>query len=206
MPAGTASRPTRGLPRRLRAHARRRHRVAGHPRLARRAAGRAWADSSWLSDTARVHVATAPLIGVIAVSDLYDVPATIAAGRLWQRLHLIATAEGFSAQPLNQPVERVDREARRGDPPATRRRRPSWTSAVRPTFPFRIDTAMREAAHSPRRDVAEVLVETGRARPRCSARPVARGYHARVRKCRQCRSLRRLRLDRAGRRLRLPPR
>jgi hypothetical protein len=72
------------------------------------------ADRQWLDATRDVHVATAPLLGMIAVRDLYDQPTTLEAGRLWQRLHLWATARGLAAQPLNMPPERVDREAELG--------------------------------------------------------------------------------------------
>ena len=64
----------------------------------------------WVRDTRDVHVKTAPLLGIIAVREPYDRPTTIQAGRLWQRLHLWLTTQGLAAQPLNQPVQRVDRE------------------------------------------------------------------------------------------------
>ena len=75
-------------------------------------------DQQWLRATREVQVATAPLLGMIAVGDLYDLPNTLAAGRLWQRLHLLLTANGIVAQPLNQPVEIVDRERVLGREPA----------------------------------------------------------------------------------------
>ena len=57
-----------------------------------------------------MHVATAPAFGFISVRDLYDKAQTLRAGRLWQRMHLWATTQGVAMQPLNQPVEMVDRE------------------------------------------------------------------------------------------------
>jgi hypothetical protein len=69
------------------------------------------ADQQWLETMQEVHVATAPLLGMIAVQDLYDLPTTLAAGQAWQRLHLWATARGLAAQPLNQPAEMVGRGA-----------------------------------------------------------------------------------------------
>ena len=65
------------------------------------------ADRHWLHDTQHVQLATAPLLGVIAVRDPYDRPTALAAGRLWQRLHLLLVSHGLASQPLNQPI-RVD--------------------------------------------------------------------------------------------------
>lgn len=120
------------------------------------------ADRQWLRATREVHVATAPLLGLIAVRDLYDRPATLRAGRLWQRLHLWATTRGLAAQPLNMPPERVDREAELGLEPRTAAALAEITgeAAWRPTFAFRLGRAERPARLSPRRPLAEV-VETG---------------------------------------------
>ena len=68
----------------------------------------------WLSQTRDTHLATAPLTGFIAVRDRYDRQETLAAGRTWQRLHLSATVNGIAMQPLNQPIEMVDRERQTG--------------------------------------------------------------------------------------------
>jgi Rhodopirellula transposase DDE domain len=61
--------------------------------------------------TRDTQLATAPLLGVILVRDRLDMHLAMEAGRAWQRLHLGATAEGLAAQPLNQPVECIDRSA-----------------------------------------------------------------------------------------------
>jgi hypothetical protein len=119
------------------------------------------ADRQWLTDTRDVHVATAPLLGIIAVRDLYDRPTALAAGRLWQRIHLWATARGISAQPLNQPAEMVDRERQLGAPEITREQLakltgdPSW----RPTFVFRLGYADQQARLSPRRRLEDVVIQ-----------------------------------------------
>ena len=68
---------------------------------------------AWLDQT-RMQLASAPLVGLIAVRDRYDRASAIAAGRAWQRLHLRATAQGLAMQPLNQPIEMIDRERRAG--------------------------------------------------------------------------------------------
>ena len=69
---------------------------------------------AWLRQTRDVQLASAPLVGLIAVRDRYDRLSAIAAGRAWQRLHLRATAQGLAMQPLNQPIEMIDRERRAG--------------------------------------------------------------------------------------------
>lgn len=117
------------------------------------------ADRQWLAGTRDVHVATAPLMGLIAVRDLYDRPTALDAGRLWQRLHLWATHRGLAAQPLNQPCEMVDREAVLGAPPRTAAALASLTGdeAWRPTFIFRMGYAVEAARLSPRRSPNQVL-------------------------------------------------
>lgn len=117
------------------------------------------ADRQWLDATRDVHVATAPLLGLIAVDDLYDQPLTLQAGRLWQRLHLWATARGLAAQPLNMPPERVDREAEFGLEPKMAAALAGITGDPerQPTFVFRLGHAERPARLSPRRPVEAVL-------------------------------------------------
>lgn len=118
------------------------------------------ADRQWLEGTRDVHVATAPLLGMIAVRDLYDRPTALDAGRLWQRLHLWATARELAAQPLNQPAEMVDREAQLDLPPRTAERLAeiTGTSAWRPTFLFRLGQAESTARLSPRRPLEQVIM------------------------------------------------
>ena len=117
------------------------------------------ADQQWLSATRDVHVASAPLLGMIAVRELYDQPTTLEAGRLWQRLHLWATARGLAAHPLNMPPERVDREAELRQAPrmaailAEFTDDPTW----QPTFVFRMGYAGRPAHLSPRRPLDAVV-------------------------------------------------
>lgn len=117
------------------------------------------ADQQWLDATRNVHVATAPLLGMIAVGDLYDQPTTLRAGQLWQRLHLWATARELAAQPLNMPPERVDREAELGLEPRMAAALASVTGDAGwwPTFVFRMGNAERTARLSPRRQVEAVL-------------------------------------------------
>jgi hypothetical protein len=96
--------------------------------------------------------------GVILVRDRLDMAQAIAAGRAWQRLHLALTAEGLSAQPLNQPVEMIDRHQMLGrsnefdSALAKRARTEGWEA----TFVFRLGYAVREGLRSPRRPLADV--------------------------------------------------
>jgi nitroreductase len=69
----------------------------------------------WLAATRDVQVPSAPVLGLIAVESLYDRAQTIRAGRAWQRMHLFATTLGLAMQPINQPIELVDRK-RYADP------------------------------------------------------------------------------------------
>lgn len=73
-------------------------------------ADRATMQQGWVDATRDRHVATASAFGLVAVSDRTDLGQRIAGGRLFQRLHLAATARGLAVQPLNQILERVDRE------------------------------------------------------------------------------------------------
>jgi hypothetical protein len=118
------------------------------------------AHHQWLRDTSKVHVGTAPLLGMIAVRDLYDRPTALCAGRFWQRLHLWLTARGLVAQPLNQPVERVDRERELNVPEHTTQALTLLTSDSdwHPTFIFRAGCADRPARLSPRRSVDAAIV------------------------------------------------
>ena len=114
--------------------------------------------NGWLAQTRDTQVPSAPLTGIIAVRDRYDRVATIAAGRTWQRLHLSATAHGIAMQPLNQPIEMVDRERQtvRGTRWADRVSRltgPDWQA----TFSFRAGYADEAAGPSPRRALHDVV-------------------------------------------------
>ena len=113
----------------------------------------------WLADTERIHVGTASAFGVISVRDPLDRPTAISVGRLWQRLQLRLTQRGMASQPLNQPLERADRERQLGLPDR-------WARAVepfgagpgwQPTFIFRFGTPVDSVGHAPRRGVAEVM-------------------------------------------------
>ncbi len=115
-------------------------------------------DAYWLSMTRDVQLPTAPALGIVFVRDRLAMAPAIAAGRAWQRLHLAATQENLAAQPLNQPVERVDRDAALGRPDtfggalARFAPEPGWEA----TFVFRIGVPDRPAGPSPRRPLGDV--------------------------------------------------
>ena len=116
-------------------------------------------DAYWLAMTRDVQVPTAPALGIVFVRDRLDMADAIAAGRVWQRLHLAATSAGLAAQPLNQPVERADRDRALGQPDDFGRElakfagEPGWEA----TFVFRLGIPERPAPPSPRRALEEVV-------------------------------------------------
>jgi nitroreductase len=103
---------------------------------------------------------SAPLIGVIGVRDRYDQEDSIRAGRIWQRLHLLATARGLAARPSNEAVEMIDHERSRGKEP----RQAGLLAGIlgdatwQPTFVFYMGYPMRIAPASPRRPIGDVVL------------------------------------------------
>src|SRR5262249_40364210 len=112
-----------------------------------------------LSTTRDTQVRTAPVFGILLVRNRLEMRGAIEAGRAWQRLHLAVAAEGLAAQPLNQPIECIDRNAMLGKSDvlgsaiAKFAQAPGWE----PTFMFRLGVAERAARASPRRTLDEVL-------------------------------------------------
>jgi nitroreductase len=88
---------------------------------------------------------------------------SIDAGRAWQRLHLAATAMGIAAQPLNQPVECIDRNEMLGRPDGYQRALLNFAQAQdwQPTFVFRLGYAEKPAPPSPRRPLSDVIIGSG---------------------------------------------
>jgi hypothetical protein len=114
---------------------------------------------AWLSQTRDTQVGTAPVLGLIAVRDRYDRTQAIAAGRCWQRLHLDATLNGVALQPVNQPIEMIDRERQLGQSGEYERRMAELTgSDWQATFSFRAGHCARSGVASPRRRLADVLI------------------------------------------------
>jgi hypothetical protein len=115
--------------------------------------------TAWLSQTRDVQLGTATTLGLIAVSDRYDRAQSIAAGRCWQRLHLDATLSGVALQPVNQPIERIDRDRQTGGNDEFARRIAELTGAGwQATFAFRAGYCDRQGVASPRRRLADVIL------------------------------------------------
>jgi nitroreductase len=105
----------------------------------------------WLASTKRQLDASGGF-GFIFVDDLYDRAQQIAAGQLWQRLHLAMTAEGIAAQPMNQLPELVDRDrVLKTDRGWSKKLDGISTSTGQVTFAFRYGYQKSEVPHSARR-------------------------------------------------------
>lgn len=113
----------------------------------------------WLGATRDTALPTATVFGMITVADPWDRRTAILAGMAWQRLHLMATALGLVAQPLNQIPEMIDRDRQLGRAPQFARAADRLLDdpALRPTFAFRIGHADTAAPASPRRPVSSVI-------------------------------------------------
>jgi hypothetical protein len=112
----------------------------------------------WLASTQR-QVDNTGGFGLIMVDDLYDRPSQVAAGRLWQKLHIALTSEGLAAQPMNQLPELVDRDRQLN----TDR---GWNQTLtgvagpngRATFAFRYGVPTVDVPHSARRPLTWIGV------------------------------------------------
>lgn len=122
------------------------------------------AGAFWLGATRDTALPTASVFGMITVADPWDRRTAILVGMAWQRLHLMATALGLVAQPLNQLPEMIDRERQLGRPPMFARaaNRLLEDPALRPTFAFRLGRADAPAPSSPRRPVSAVIGDPAR--------------------------------------------
>ena len=114
---------------------------------------------TWLAHTRDEQLATAPLLGVLAVRDRFDRATCLAVGRAWQRLHLSAVLSGYAVQPLNQAMEMADRDAQIGRAPNWEKRLSAaiGTEGWQPTFSFRAGFAKRSAPASPRRALRDIV-------------------------------------------------
>ena len=140
--------------------------AAGLPSLVLAAAkmlpepSREQSDVAWLKATRETHTATAMGYGILVARDARDTNQRVQGGRLWQRLHLWATANGLAMQPLNQMPERADREASQSAEPVFGMALnklvsdPAWQALM----PFRLGYPLRDALPSPRRALEDVLL------------------------------------------------
>lgn len=119
----------------------------------------AWAAARGDKDGYSKLMLTAPLIGIITVRDRYDQANCLRAGRMWQRLHLLATARNVAGRPCNEAVEMIDYEKAHGRPPQRAQLLsevlgdPTW----QPTFVFYMGFPTLVARASPRRPVEDVV-------------------------------------------------
>jgi len=116
-------------------------------------------DQYWLQ-AIHTQVESAPAFGLIAIPERHNKVALLEAGMLYQRLHLWATIAGLAMQPLNQIVERLDREISLGqvsEMDSSLHTLVSETS-LQVVMPFRIGYPTVSPLPSPRRSAEMVLV------------------------------------------------
>lgn len=120
------------------------------------------AGRAWLS-TVHDQAGTAGAFGILAVRDNLDRAQRMRSGRIWQRMHLWATANGLAAQPMNQLHERADRELQLGLEPRYGHALEELVGdpGRRALFTFRLGHPTRPAPPSPRRPVPQVLTASG---------------------------------------------
>jgi hypothetical protein len=121
---------------------------------------RAQSDQGWVTSTRDIQLPTAAAFGILVVHQSSDNAQRIQAGRVYQRMHLWATGQGLAMQPLNQAVERADREqtVRIGrtfnDAIAAMIPQAGWHAVM----PFRIGYPTVDALENPRRPAEDVVV------------------------------------------------
>ena len=80
------------------------------------ATSRSAGDRFWVDQTRKTHTRTAAAYGIVAVPDATDTGHRLNGGRLLERTHLWAAANGIALQHMNQMTERADRERELGLP------------------------------------------------------------------------------------------
>jgi nitroreductase len=119
---------------------------------------RATADDYWIENTEKVHCKHVAAFGILSTTALNEPTQLLSTGRVYQRLHLAATARGLAMQPLNQAAERRDRELERGLPVVFGAQLASLVGGPRHAqMLFRIGHPTADAHHSPRRGPASVV-------------------------------------------------
>ena len=117
-------------------------------------------DEGWLKLTREKQIPTANTFGLIAVRDRLDNRERLRVGRLWQRMHLWATAQGLAMGPLNQMGERLERELQLKSDMHFGREVGALVSdsSWQALFPFRMGYPKVEAKLSPRRAIQDVML------------------------------------------------
>ncbi len=120
-------------------------------------------DKFWLENTRKVHCKEVSAFGILSTPALEDRASLLQTGRIYQRMHLTATALGLSMQPLNQAAERRDREHQRNLDAVFGARLAAMVGQGRHAqMLFRIGYGKGEVFHSPRRDPADTILKDGR--------------------------------------------
>jgi nitroreductase len=116
-------------------------------------------NDGWLRGTRDTQIPTAAAFGALVVRDPLDPIQRLRVGRIWQRIHLWATANGLALQPLCQILERIDRE-RSAQLPGDFTTAMSTMLPARwhPIMTFRIGYPTGDALRSPRRPAADVVL------------------------------------------------
>lgn len=118
------------------------------------------ADEGWYEAMRDRQLATAATFGLILARDPLDNVQRVNVGQLWQLLHLQMSVDGLGAQPLNQLVERRDREVQLGLEPrfgealAEIAGDDRWSALM----PFRLGYPTAQPLPSPRRDPQTFLL------------------------------------------------
>jgi nitroreductase len=116
-------------------------------------------NDGWLSGTRGTQIPTAAAFGAIVVRDPLDTLQRLKVGRIWQRLHLSASATGLAVQPLCQIPERIDRERSAGLPAHFTTAMAAMLPAQwHPIMTFRIGYPTTDALLSPRRPARDVVL------------------------------------------------
>ncbi len=120
---------------------------------------RAANDQAWLTSTRDPQLKTAAAFGIIVGRNPRSNRQRLEAGRLWQRLQLWATVKGLAMQPLNQTVERAEREQMAGLKLeiATGLLALMPERGWHPLMPFRIGYPTASGLKSPRRPAEAVI-------------------------------------------------
>ncbi len=115
----------------------------------------------WVAATQDVQLATAPLVGIIAVRDPYERATALRAGLFWQRLQLWATAQGLAMQPMNQIVQVIDRDRqlKRESAIGARLAEVLGDDRWQATLAFRAGFPAVAAVPSPRRGIEGLVLE-----------------------------------------------
>jgi hypothetical protein len=117
---------------------------------------RASADATFLERT-RLQAGSAAAFGLVVVDDPNSLHDRLAGGRLLQRAHLWASAEGLGFQHMNQITERIDRDQELGHPSPFESDLAELAGSTAVLSAFRVGTPTVDGVASPRRSIEEVL-------------------------------------------------